>query len=256
MPIESVMPSNHLSLCHPLLNLSQHQGFFQWVSSLYQVAKVLEFQLQHQSFQWIVIDWFPSGWTGLSSLSWLFESGGQNIGWQDTIQFGSLKGRVVSGTSALLPRYNKGRAYAGEGPPGRVKMREAGKSQTTPLTAGTCTPTLPPDSNISHLGVSSTPGSGNWKDTAAQGHTVSKKLCPGLSQEQSDFKTHPPASALHSLHKEALKEVCGIAYEPRDLHIWIQWQSRWPACKEGRTERAFVPSKYSLLVNMKERVGL
>ena len=38
----------------PALNLSQHQGVFQWVSSLRQVAKVLEFQLQHWSFQWIV----------------------------------------------------------------------------------------------------------------------------------------------------------------------------------------------------------
>ena len=44
---------------HPLLspsppapNPSQHQGLFQWVSSSHQVAKVLEFQLQHQSFQW------------------------------------------------------------------------------------------------------------------------------------------------------------------------------------------------------------
>ena len=44
--------------CHPLsssslpaLNLSQHQGLFQWVSSSHQVAKVLQFQLQHQSFQ-------------------------------------------------------------------------------------------------------------------------------------------------------------------------------------------------------------
>ena len=34
-------------------NLSQRQGLFQWVSSSHQVAKVLEFQLQHQSFQWI-----------------------------------------------------------------------------------------------------------------------------------------------------------------------------------------------------------
>ena len=33
--------------------LSQHQGLFKWVSSSHQVAKVLEFQLQHQSFQWI-----------------------------------------------------------------------------------------------------------------------------------------------------------------------------------------------------------
>ena len=36
----------------PALNLSQHQGFFEWVSSLHQVAKVLDFQLQHLSFQW------------------------------------------------------------------------------------------------------------------------------------------------------------------------------------------------------------
>ena len=47
------MPSNHLILCPPALNLSQHQRLFKWVSSLHQVAKVLEFQLQHQSFQWI-----------------------------------------------------------------------------------------------------------------------------------------------------------------------------------------------------------
>ena len=37
----------------PAFNLSQRQGIFQWVSASHQVAKVLEFQLQHQSFQWI-----------------------------------------------------------------------------------------------------------------------------------------------------------------------------------------------------------
>ena len=36
----------------PAFNLSHHQGLFQWVSSSCKVAKVLEFQLQHQSFQW------------------------------------------------------------------------------------------------------------------------------------------------------------------------------------------------------------
>ena len=36
----------------PAFNLSQHQGLFKWVSSSHQGAKVLEFQLQHQSFQW------------------------------------------------------------------------------------------------------------------------------------------------------------------------------------------------------------
>ena len=51
-PIESVMPSNHLTLrCPLLLLLSQHQGLFQGVSSSHPVAEVLEFQLQHQSFQ-------------------------------------------------------------------------------------------------------------------------------------------------------------------------------------------------------------
>ena len=50
---DAIQPFNPLSSpSPPALNLSQHQGLFQWVSSLYQVAKVLEFQLQHQSFQW------------------------------------------------------------------------------------------------------------------------------------------------------------------------------------------------------------
>ena len=37
----------------PTLNLSQYQGLFQWIGSSHQVAKVLELQLQHQSFQWV-----------------------------------------------------------------------------------------------------------------------------------------------------------------------------------------------------------
>ena len=51
--------SDTIQLTHPLLspslpalNLSQHQGLFKWVSSSHQVAKVLEFQFQHQTFQW------------------------------------------------------------------------------------------------------------------------------------------------------------------------------------------------------------
>ena len=42
-----------LSPSPPALNLSQHQDLFKWVISSHQVAKVLEFQLKHQSFQWI-----------------------------------------------------------------------------------------------------------------------------------------------------------------------------------------------------------
>ena len=54
MSIESaIQPSHPLSSpSSPAPNLSQHQGLFQWVSSSHQVAKVLEFQLQYQSFQW------------------------------------------------------------------------------------------------------------------------------------------------------------------------------------------------------------
>ena len=47
-----IQPSHPLpSPSPPALNLSQYQSLFQWVSSSHQVAKVLEFQLQHQSFQ-------------------------------------------------------------------------------------------------------------------------------------------------------------------------------------------------------------
>ena len=50
----AIQPSHPLSSpSPPALNLSQHQGLFQWVSSSHQVAKVLEFQLQHKFFQWI-----------------------------------------------------------------------------------------------------------------------------------------------------------------------------------------------------------
>ena len=48
-------PNTFSSLSSPSsssCNLSQHQGLFQWVSSTHQVSKVLELQLQHQSFQW------------------------------------------------------------------------------------------------------------------------------------------------------------------------------------------------------------
>ena len=50
---DAIQPSHPLSSPFPPApNPSQHQGLFQWVSSSHEVAKVLEFQLQHQSFQW------------------------------------------------------------------------------------------------------------------------------------------------------------------------------------------------------------
>ena len=71
---DAIQPSHPLlSPSPPAFDLSQHQALFQGVSSSHQVAKVLEFQLQHQSFQWIFKDWFPLGLTGLISLrpKWL-----------------------------------------------------------------------------------------------------------------------------------------------------------------------------------------
>ena len=74
--IESVMPSNHLIFCHPLLFLpsifpsikweGSFQGLFQWVSSSHQVAKLLEFQHQHLPMN--NQDWIPLGLTGWISL--------------------------------------------------------------------------------------------------------------------------------------------------------------------------------------------
>ena len=50
---DAIQPSHPLSSpSPPALNLSQHQGPFQWVNSSHEVAKVLEFQPQPQSFQW------------------------------------------------------------------------------------------------------------------------------------------------------------------------------------------------------------
>ena len=49
---DAIQPSHPLSSPSPAPNPSQHQGLFQWVNSSHDVAKVLEFWLQHQSFQW------------------------------------------------------------------------------------------------------------------------------------------------------------------------------------------------------------
>ena len=63
---DAIQPSHPLSSpSPPAFYLSQHQGLFKWLSCLHQVAKVLEFQLQHQSFQWTLR---TLGWTGWISL--------------------------------------------------------------------------------------------------------------------------------------------------------------------------------------------
>ena len=60
---DAIQPSYPLSSpSPPLFNCFQHQSLFQGVSSSHQVAKVLEFQLQHQSFQWIFRTDFLEDW--------------------------------------------------------------------------------------------------------------------------------------------------------------------------------------------------
>ena len=66
---DAIQPSHSLSSPSPLApNPSQHQGLFQWVNSSHEVAKILEFQLQHLSFQMNTHNWSPLGWTGWISL--------------------------------------------------------------------------------------------------------------------------------------------------------------------------------------------
>ena len=87
-----------IQLSHPLsspsppsFNLSQHQGIFKWVSSLDQVAKVLEFQFQHESFQWIFRTNFPYiDWLDLLAVQGTLK----NI--FPTLQFKSINSLVLS----------------------------------------------------------------------------------------------------------------------------------------------------------------
>ena len=66
---DTIQPSHPLSSpSPPSLNLSQHQGLFQWASSSHQVAKVLEFQLHTSVLPMNTEDCSPLGWTGWISL--------------------------------------------------------------------------------------------------------------------------------------------------------------------------------------------
>ena len=70
---DAIQPSHPLSSpSPPVFNLSQHQGLFKWVSSSYQMAKVLQFQLQlmneYLGLPVNIRGWFPLGLTGLISL--------------------------------------------------------------------------------------------------------------------------------------------------------------------------------------------
>ena len=62
---DAIQPSHPLSSpAPPAFNLSQHQGLFQWISSLHQVAKVFGVSASASVLRMNIQDWFPLGWTG------------------------------------------------------------------------------------------------------------------------------------------------------------------------------------------------
>ena len=71
-----MMLSNHLILCCLLLlpSICPSTILFQWIGSLAQVAKVLKFQLQHQSFQYLGLISFRIGWCDLLAIQGTLKS--------------------------------------------------------------------------------------------------------------------------------------------------------------------------------------
>ena len=77
----------------PTFCLSQNQGLFKWVSSSHQVAKVLEFQLKHQSFQWIFRTDFLMRWLDLLAVHGTLKS---------LLQHHSLKASVLQHSTFFI----------------------------------------------------------------------------------------------------------------------------------------------------------
>ena len=84
---DAIQPSHPLlSPSPPAFNLSQHQGLFKCISSSHEVAKVLEFQLQHQSFQWIFrTDLIRMDWLDLIAVHGTLKSLLQHHTWKASI---------------------------------------------------------------------------------------------------------------------------------------------------------------------------
>ena len=100
----AIQPSHPLlSPSPPAPNPSQHQGLFQWVNSSHEVAKVLQFQLQHQSFQWNAISNQIKGASLVAQLvknlpaiepseTWV-----QSLGWEDPLEKGKATHSSILG---------------------------------------------------------------------------------------------------------------------------------------------------------------
>ena len=88
---DAIQPSHLLSSSSPAFSLSQHQGLFKRLSSSHQVAKILELQLQHQSFQWMFRIDFLYNW-----LVWSPCSPKDSQESSSTPQFKSINSMVIS----------------------------------------------------------------------------------------------------------------------------------------------------------------
>ena len=102
--VDDAIQTSQPLLCHPsspsALNPSQHQGVFQWVSSLHHVAEVLELQLQHQSFQWIfMVIFIRTDWSDLLASFLLY------LLWLNCISQSNWGGSPFHITVVLRPCY-------------------------------------------------------------------------------------------------------------------------------------------------------
>ena len=113
---DAIQPFHPLSsLSPPTFNPSHHQGLFKWVSSLHQVARVSEFQLQHQSFQWIFKTHFLYNW--LVGSPWNPRDSQES---SPTPQFKSINSSVLSfrysPTRTSISDYWKNHSFRLDGP--------------------------------------------------------------------------------------------------------------------------------------------
>ena len=105
---DAIQPSHPLSSpSPPAFNFFQHQGLFQWVSSSHQVAKVLEFQLQNQSFQPMFRTDFHEDW-----LIWSPCSRRDSPGSSLTSQFKSISSSALSFLYNPTPYMTTGKTIA------------------------------------------------------------------------------------------------------------------------------------------------
>ena len=109
---DTIQPSHSLLPSSPTtLNLSQHQGLLQWVSSLHQVARVLELQLQHRCFQ------FRGIYSGKQKSSGLCRTGAHSLPGKRETDQNDLTNRWIQLWETLSERQRARKVEVGEAGP-------------------------------------------------------------------------------------------------------------------------------------------